>query len=181
LTELRLREAPPCRSLGEYVAELVGRLDGAEPAAVERMREVVGARRARIRLDGEVVDVAFGADGSLRVGDPSGRVDGEGAVDRQTVLDLLDGYVEVTDAILDGRLAVAGETDAIARMFVALELLLDGSTRIPALQELARDFRNDPCRDPVRPRSGHVRRGPWHSTGGHPAERSLLERNDLLP
>jgi hypothetical protein len=181
LTELRLRAAPPCRSLGEYVVELVGRLERAEPAAVERMRSVVGDRRARIRLDEEVVDVAFGADGSLRVDGPSGRVDGEGAVDRQTVLDLLDGYLEVTEAILDGRLAVAGETDAIARMFVAIELLLDGSTRIPALQQLARDFRDDPCREPRRRRSGRARPGPWHSTGGDPAERSLLERNDLLP
>jgi hypothetical protein len=181
LIELRLRAPPPCRSLGEYVAELIGRLAAAEPAAVERMRQVVGARRARIRLDAEVVDVVFGADGALRVEEPSGRVDGEGATDRQTVLDLLDGYLEVTEAILDGRLAVAGETDAIARMFVALELLLDGSARIPSLQDLARDFREDPCREPRRGPSMRARPRPWHATGSDPAERSLLERNDLLP
>jgi hypothetical protein len=176
-----VREPPPCRSLGEYVAELIGRLEASEPAAVERMREIVGARRARIRLDAEVVDVVFGAEGSLRVEDPSGCVDGEGAVDRQTVLDLLDGYLEVTEAIVDGRLAVTGETDAIGRMFVAIELLLDGSTRVPALQTLARDFCDDPCREPRRRRSERASRRPWHSTESDPAELSLLERNDLLP
>jgi hypothetical protein len=144
------------------------------------MRDVVGRRRARIRLDAEAVDVVF-VDGTLRVEAPEGPVDGEGAVDRQTVLDLLDGYVEVAEAILDGRLAVTGPTDDIARMFVAIEILLDGSTRIPPLQELARDFREDPCREPRRrpPRRGRPR--PWHPTGGDPGELSLLGRHDLLP
>jgi hypothetical protein len=163
------------------VEELVARLGAAEPEAVERMRRVVGTRRARIRLDDEAVEVVFGADGRLRVEAAGGRVDGEGGTDRQTVLDLLDGYLEVTDAILDGRLAVAGETDSIARMFVAIELLLDGATRIPPLQELARDFRDDPCREPRRRPTERSRRGPWHATGGDPAERALLDRNDLLP
>jgi hypothetical protein len=144
------------------------------------MRRVVGARRARIRLDDEVVDVAFDVEG-LRVGEPAGAVDGEGTTDRQTVLDLLDGYLEVTDAILDGRLLVVGDTDDTARMFAAIEILLDGSTRIPPLQELARDFRADPCREPRRPPRRRSRPSPWHPTGGDPAELSVLDRHDLLP
>lgn len=125
--------------------------------------------------------MAFDAAGMLRVGRPRGAVAGKGGTDRGTVLDLLDGYLEVTDAILDGRLEVAGEAGAVARIFVAIEILLDGSTRIPSLQRLARDFRDDPCRDP-RPRPmPHSRSRSWQPTGDDPEETSLLERLGLLP
>jgi hypothetical protein len=87
------------------------------------MRNVVGPRRARIRLDAEMVDVAFDVDEQLRVEEPGGDVSGEGGTDRDTVLDMLDGYIEVTDAIIEGRLAVSGETENVSRMFVALGFL----------------------------------------------------------
>jgi SCP-2 sterol transfer family len=160
--------------------ELIGRLDAAEPEAGERMRGVVGRRRAQISLDDETVDVDFDGD-ELRVEPPSGRVDGEGTTDRHTVLDILDGYIEVTDAILDGRLTIVGETEDVSRMFIAVEILLDGSTRIPPLQDLARDFREDPCREPRRPPKRRSSDRPWHPTGGDPSELSVLERRDLLP
>jgi hypothetical protein len=145
------------------------------------MRKAVGGRRARIRLDAEAVDVGFDLDERLRVEEPGGEVDGEGATDRNTVLDMLDGYIEVTDAILEGRLAVSGETEDVARMFVALEILLDGSTRIPPLQQLARDFRDDPCRPARGAPKRRSRATAWHPIGDDPAERSVLVRHDLLP
>lgn len=171
----------PCRTLGDYVAELALRLGQADPAALERMRAAVGSRRARIRLDEEAVDAEFGAGGGLLVTDPAGEVDGEGAADRATVLDLLDGHVEVEDAILDGRLHVTGAVDDVARIFAAIEILLDGSARAPALQRLARDFRADPCRPPPEPAVGRSRPAPWHPTGPDPDELALLARLDLLP
>jgi hypothetical protein len=174
-------EEVPCRSLGEYIVELVARLEAGDAEAVRRMREVVGPRRALVRLDDESVSIGFDSEGRLDVGPAEGQIDGSGATDRQTVLDLQDGYVEVRDAILDGRLEVTGDTDAVARMFVAIEILLDGSARIPSLQALARDFRADPCRPPrgrpVRP----SRHGPWQPTGGDAREIALLERLGLLP
>jgi hypothetical protein len=169
------------RTLGEYVAELVRRLDEADPVALGRMRRTVGHRRARIRLDDEAVDVWFDPDGALRVAEPAGEVEGEGATDRGTVLDLLDGYLEVTDAILDGRLRVFGAVDEIARMFAAIEILLDGSARAPALQRLARDFLDDPAREPAGPPARRSRAGPWHPTGPDPEQLELLARLDLLP
>ena len=101
---------PPCRTLAEYVGELVARLGAADPAALERMRAVVDGRRARIRLDDEAVDVGSRARPARRAGGHR-RVDGKGETDRAAVLDLLDGYLEVTDAILDGRLDVTGAVD----------------------------------------------------------------------
>jgi len=163
------------------VTELVRRLGQADPAALERMRETVGGHRARLRLDDEAVDVWFEPDG-LRVEEPGVEpVDGEGETDRATVLDLLDGYLEVTDAILDGRLRVHGAVDEIARMFAAIEILLDGSARAPALQRLARDFRDDPAREPPEAPRRRSRRGPWHPTGPDDAELELLARLGLLP
>jgi hypothetical protein len=159
----------------------VRRLGEADPAAVERMRRTVGARRARLRLDDEAVDVWFEPDG-LRVEPPGDEpVDGEGETDRATVLDLLDGHLEVTDAILDGRLRVSGAVDEIARMFAAIEILLDGSARAPALQRLARDFRDDPSREPPPAPHRRSRRGPWHPQGPDDAELELLARLGLLP
>ena len=95
------------------------------------------------------------------------------------MLDLLDGYIEVGDAILDGRLRVSGAVDDVVRMFEAIEILLDGSARIPSLQRLARDFREDPCREPRRSPVRRSRSEPWHG-GVDPAELTLLARLDLL-
>jgi ubiquinone biosynthesis protein UbiJ len=165
---------PGCRTLAEYVGELIARLGAAEPAALARLREIVGGRTGRIRLDDEAIDARFdGARLDVReAGD--GAVDGEGVTDRATTLDLLDGRVEVGDAILDGRLHVVGEVEDVARMFAAIEVLLEVASRAPALQALAEDYRGDPCRAPQQPP-----RPP--ATGGAAEERALLERLGLLP
>ena len=168
-----------CRTLAEYISELVAELGAADPAALARMREVVGRRRARITLDDESVEVQFG-DGVLVGPAGTGDVDGAGTTDRQTVLDLLDGYLSVSEAIVDGRLNVVGPTEEVHRMFVAIEILLDGAARAPTLQRLARDFRADPCRPP---RGRPV--GPSTPAGHFPPpppadEDSLLARLDLL-
>jgi hypothetical protein len=164
---------PPCRSLAEYVLELIARLGVADPAALARLREVVGVRRAAISLDAETIEVGWAMD-RLEV-TPAGaeKVNGTGATDRQTVLDLLAGQLETHDAILDGRLHVVGETDDIERMFLAIEILLDAAARAPSLQALADDFCADPCRARRR-----------YEVGAQPlvnAERGMLDRLDLLP
>src|SRR4051812_14304844 len=94
----------PCRSLAQYIRLLIESLDMGEPAASARIRTLVGHRIARITLDNETVIVRFSqADGQLVAGEDEGQpVSGSGATDRATVLALLDGYVGVTDVILDG-------------------------------------------------------------------------------
>jgi hypothetical protein len=165
---------PPCRTLTEYVGELVARLGAADPEALERMRAVVDGRRARIVVGDEAVDVRFSGD-DLLVEPADGAPDGTGMTDRATTLELLDGYLEVTDAILDGRLDVTGTVDDVERMFLAIEILLDVAARAPALQDLAADYRADPCREPRRapPPPLSVARGE--------SERALLDRLGLLP
>jgi hypothetical protein len=170
-------------SLAGYVEALVAALGDADPEALARLRRVVGQRRARIVLDDSAIDVAFEADRLVVSPASAGRVHGEGVTDRETVLDLLDGHLEVTDAILDGRLRVRGATDATVRMFTAIEILLDASPRAPALQALAAHFRRHPL---SAPRSEPVAAAPVRRTAWYPDERpagedALLARHDLLP
>src|SRR5215468_7074720 len=89
-----------CRSLGEYIEALVEELGRADPAALARMGEIVGSRRARIAVDDESVDVKIVADALVVETSSADAVDGEGMTDRGTVLDLIDGYIDVADAIL---------------------------------------------------------------------------------
>ena len=171
------------RTLGGYVSALIAALGRTDPAALARMQEIVGGRRARIQLDDEEVEVCF-VTGTLVVelGRGLSAVDGMGSTDRATVLDLMDGHLEVSDAISAGRLDLAADVDAVAAMFAAIEILLDASSRSPELQALAREFRERPGRQPPR--------GPVHGRGGatpRPAEsvaareHALLARLDLLP
>jgi hypothetical protein len=164
---------PPRRSLAEYVSELMVRLGSADPAALARLREIVGARRAAISLDDEAIEIRWARDRFQVTPAGAGQVDGTGATDRQTVLDLVAGRLEIHEAILDGRLHVIGEIGDVERIFLAIEVLLDAAARAPALQALAEDYRADPC----RPRRRRVSRAkPPVDT-----ERDVLNRLDLLP
>lgn len=175
--------APPCRTLGQYVAELVRRLEEGEPHALARLREIVGDRAAHIALDAETVRVRF-VDGRLRVrsAGPRDRVHGAGGTDRATTLDLLDGYTDPASALLAGRLEACGEIDALARIFQAVEVLLDGASRIPALQAMERDYRRDPCRPAAATllprRASFLALAPDAPDAD---EGALLARLDLLP
>jgi hypothetical protein len=172
----------PCRTLGEYITALVERLGEQEPWRLARLREVVGARRARIGLDAESVDVWFEGEVLIVRDSPAGPVDGEGSTDRLTTFELLAGRLEVKDAILQGRLHAHGDTESLVRIFQAIEILLDGASRTPALQQLAADYLSDPCRPsppPVPPPSPawRVQVDPDRLPG---YERVMLQRLDLL-
>ena len=161
------------RSLAANVEALIAGVGEAEPSALGRLRSAVGARRARIQLGAEAVEIRF-AGSELVVRPADARlVHGEGVTDMATTLDLLDGYLEVTDAILDGRLEAKGDVEAVGRMFLAIEILIDVASRAPGLQDLAADFRSSHLGEK------HVRASPTASVDR--AERLLLGRLDLLP
>lgn len=132
--------AEPPWTLGHYIEALVDGVAAAEPASAVRLRQVVGDRTAVIAVDDEQVLVRFQGE-RLVVTDRTGPADGSGATDRATVLDLLAGRTEVTHAVLDDRLRLAGTTQAIVCISQAIEILLDVSTRAPALQKLADRYR----------------------------------------
>ena len=132
----------PNRSLGEYIEALIDRLGAREPEAVARIQHIVGTRTAQISLDEASVIIKMSRR-NLVVRDPldNDHADGFGRTDYRTVLALLDGHQELNDVIMNGRLEIIGESTSLLRMLISIEILLDGSSRIPELQELAQEFR----------------------------------------
>lgn len=172
---------PPCRSLADYVRGLLTALDASDPSAGWRLRQLVDGRSAVLVLDDEQVRVHTTPDGDVVVDDdPAGpAADGVGITDRRTVLDLLDGTLEVSAAVLDGRLQARGAPRDVAAIFTAIEIILDASTRSPQLQHLAADYRADPCRPSHAPMVGGGGSGSWLALPD--GERRLLAALDLLP
>jgi len=164
------------RSLSEFIVALVAELDAADEAAARRLHHVTRGRSATIALDREAVFVTF-IDETLTVtptspdGPPLGRTDSE------TVAALLDGTVEAHAAIINGRIEAQGTTEDVARIFVAIEIVLDASPRAPALQRLADEYR----RAYARPEHARFARTAWYAFGPSTDEWRLLAELDLLP
>src|SRR5262249_15609856 len=155
-------------------------LQAANPAALARLRVIVGARKARIIVDGERADVWFHGEKLRVLGSTARRsVNGSGQTDSRTVLDLLNGYLEVNEAIVSGRLEVSGDVNDVSRMFLAIDILLATSSCSPELQELARSFEADHETRGARWRGPSQGRG-YDLFADRDAHRSLLARLDLL-
>jgi hypothetical protein len=165
-------------STKEYIKALIRRLGEGDPAALARLRHVVGSRRARITLDAETVEVRFTKQGLVVRTELSNSADGSGLTDRQTVLDILDARLEVVEAIMLGRLHITGEVEEINRIILAIEILLDASARNPALQELAEQLHAESV--PRRPWPAPARKS-WYPFQAGPSEQEMLRRLSLLP
>ncbi len=168
-------------SLREYVIALLRALEEGFPAEFSRLKDIVGSRRARITLDNESVEVYVAPEGLRVVKAPGdGRVDGSGRTARATVLNLLKSHTEVIDCILNDTLRVFGAPDAVIRMFLAIEILLDASPRSPALQSIAERFLVEQQLSHA-PSTPSPRPGPWYPFASNATEQVLLHRLDLLP
>lgn len=100
-------DAAPCRTLAEYVRQLVVRLAEDEPAAFEELRRTVGARSATLGLDDETVLVHVQG-GEILVHLSVSGGDGTGWTDGNCVLDLIDG------AAVSGITTSPGQLDEVA-------------------------------------------------------------------
>jgi hypothetical protein len=127
--------------LRAWITDLVVAVDRDRFGAGRRLRQVVDGYRARIVLDGEAVLVSMDH-GAMTIGpdDPDAAVDGWGSTTTEVVLAILAAEIEVAEAVERGQLQVVGSTEAVSRMFHAIELLLDGSARVPELRRLAVRF-----------------------------------------
>ena len=168
--------------LADYIRELIESAAAAEPVSIARLRSIVGDRSAIIAVDAEAVLVHFAEDRlraeTIPVGAAMPPADGVGETDRQTVLELLVGRIEVTQAIETDRLRLRGTTDGIVSMSRAIEILIDVAVRAPPLQHLAAAYRRDPLLAPLAPPSPD----PTPQRAAlRAAERAILERLGLLP
>lgn len=157
--------------LADWIRELVDACDLDPAGAGPRLRTVVGSRRARLALDDEVVDVMLSGR-AVEVGPPrtSAPVDGTGSTTTETVHALLDGRLELSTALATGMISAIGHRDSVTRLFHAVEIIIDASTRVPALRRLADDFRSGPSRSTISVIAGDDR----------PDELLLLGRLGLL-
>jgi hypothetical protein len=160
-------------TLAQYIEALVQTLAIYERASAERLRLIVGDRNARISLDDETVDVTFvGLQLVVTPGPSNLKVQGSGGTDRGVTRALLDGRLEVDEAITSGRMEVYGDLDGVNRISMAIDILLDASTRVPALRDLARQFIDESADAPPPP---------IPVTADVGAEMALLGRLGLLP
>ena len=163
-----------------YITALIEDLHECDPDAYVRMCHVVGKRSARIQLDEEAVIVRMNL-GMLQVESSTGEADvvsGEGKTTRATVLALLDGSLEVSEAILNDSIAVYGELEQINRMFQAIEIILDASPRCPELQRLSQKFVQEAS---ANANALSFENSTWYPFAVLPQEMQLLARYDLLP
>ena len=165
------------------MSALIEALHQCDPDAYDRMCHVVRQRSARIQLDDESVIVRMNL-GVLQV-DPStcdnDGFTGEGKTTRATVLALLNGSLEVSDAILSGLIIVYGELDQINRMFQAIEIMLDASPRCPELQKLSRMYLRETGPPALAGNAAAFELPSWYPFAVPPDEMQLLAKYDLLP
>jgi hypothetical protein len=121
-------------------------------------------------MDDETVVVWMSSSGLVLLAGDSEPVDGVGWTTRPVVLAILDGRLEVADAIRSGLIEVRGQVAAISRMFTAVEIVIDASSRTPALRLLARALRAE----------GTPEAPPTVDYPDGEAEAALLDRLGLL-
>ena len=129
-------------SLWEWIEGLVEALHDDPWGTGDRLHDLVQGYTARILLDDEAVLVSMPGRRLERLPPSSAvRLDGSGSTTSAVVVAVLDGGLELTDAVERGLVQAQGSTDAVLRMFHAIELILDASSRVPALRLLADEFR----------------------------------------
>lgn len=129
------------RSLQAWIGALVTALEDDPWGAAERLRDVVGGYTARISLDDETVVVSMPAGALAWETELGAAVDGEGSTTTAAVVAILDGKLEVTDAVARGLVQARGSPEAVLRLFHAVELIVDASARVPELRRLEDEFR----------------------------------------
>lgn len=165
----------PESGLTFWLPELVAALDTDPCGAGAQLRSILTGRTARIGLDDDIVLVESVTEGEMRVraDDPAVACDGSGFTTTAVVLGLLDADVEIDQVVRSGDIEIRSPIADALWMYRMIELLLDGSSRVPRLRELARQFRDH---------AGPARRQPfadWRA-GSREAESALLGHLGLL-
>ncbi|WP_372571643.1 hypothetical protein [Ruegeria jejuensis] len=165
--------------LRDWIIALYAALEEAAPHRARAIRKLAGGQISRMILDDDRVTVRF-HDEVLRVTRLRATAklkSPNGATDRQTVTALLLGYMEVSEAISQDYVRLRGTTDEVMAICAIIEILVDASTRIPALQKLADTFLA--TTDSEAPRSDRRRRiATARATAQR--ERALLGRERLI-
>ena len=148
--------------MADYLRNLMGAISRWEPSSANAIRAIVGERRARIMLDDEAATIRFEGERFIvrkaALPGNGNRALSNGGTDRKTCVALLAGHLEVSEAVMDGRLEINGSAEDVIDMCTVIELMIDASTRIPEIQQLARTFRAEAAVDLMAERHYRVER-----------------------
>lgn len=166
------------RHLSEWLRKLFSELQKYEPHRARFIARIAGDRIARVGLDDEFARITFKNEKlSVRKVPSLGRDDLPwGQTDTATVLALLSGYTALSDALAEGTLELQGSTEDVVRICHIIEVLVDASTRIPAMQQLSAELIDGwspaPARQQLKMRSASKQQL-------RDAEKALLNRERL--
>lgn len=124
-----------------FVERALGVLAVESPAAYHRLADQLRRAPTGLEVDDESFRVEVQGDligvvrRPLRHG--GGRVTAGGAV----ILDLIDGRTSLLEAVLEGRLNVHGDPDAVLALARGLTAFVEGAVRSPALRDLLEEYR----------------------------------------
>ncbi|MFA3919966.1 hypothetical protein [Ruegeria hyattellae] len=130
------------RHLRDWIIALYTALEEVEPHRARAIRKLANGQISRMVLDGDRVALRFHKDvlRVTRLRASANLKNPNGSTDRQTVTALLLGYMEVSEAISQDYIRLRGTADEVMAICAIIEILVDASTRIPALQKLANAF-----------------------------------------
>lgn len=107
-----------------------------------QMREALGDRRVRLRVDGEALDLTGGED-DVTAQPPSEEADVIAVSTTQHILRVLDGELTLEEAILADEIEIYGEVESILRFHDALRLYVQGAVRSPRVPGQLRRLREE--------------------------------------
>jgi hypothetical protein len=127
--------------LFEFLTESFRVFEREMPDSYRRLGQSL--RDCRIRLSAEGREKTLLVDGSgLRWVDEAPAAHLRAAVDRETLLGLVDGDVSLEESILSERIQLRGGLDVLDRFWDALMIYLQGAVRSPSLPFLLDAYRN---------------------------------------
>jgi hypothetical protein len=128
------------RDFFEFMGSALDCLRAEVPVAYVEMGRRLGSRRLRLHVDGSVRVLRW-ADPRLLLEDPTQRRwDCELAVQRPTIEALLEGRMDLVDALLADWLQLRGAPAAVSDAYDALSMFLRGAIRSPSLPALLDDY-----------------------------------------
>jgi hypothetical protein len=134
------------RDLRRFIEMSLSALKQEAPAFYVRLCDGLDGRTVDIRGDGEPFALSF-CQSAARSGPAHGAADVRLAVDRSTILALVDGEVSLEDALEQDRLYVRGNLQHVLQVFEGLVTFVRGAIRCPSSPQLLADFRSsDPGR-----------------------------------
>lgn len=124
------------RTLDGFVRRSLAILEHEHPAGYRRLHAALGRRRVELGLDGDPFVLAV-AGARIRL-EPAASERACAAVElgRATVVSILDGEVELLDAVLADHLHVRGSIAELGELWDATRLYLHGLIRCPSIPPL---------------------------------------------